>query len=63
MEALPLPEEKRQLYYLINEQRQFVIDENTGNVVRRDAWLEIDRLLDALSELNALEVEVQYEDT
>lgn len=58
MLELTMPEEKRELYRQLDAQRHFVIDPDTGNVVRREAWAEINRLLDCLNELNALNVEV-----
>lgn len=35
-------------------QRELAVSPDSGDVVKRDAWLAIDALLDCLNELNAL---------
>jgi len=50
---------KAELYRLLNVERELVIDEASGHVVKRDAWERIDFLLDCLSELNAMGEVVQ----
>lgn len=53
-------EERERIYALLENERRLVIDEHTGNVVRREAWVVIDALLDSLIELRAVD-EVTYE--
>lgn len=59
MKALEMPPEKVELYRLLNQQREFVIDKGTGNLVRREAWQEIDRLLDCLTDLGRMAMGVE----
>jgi hypothetical protein len=50
--------DKWDIYERLNTEREFVIDENTGHVMRREAWERIDCLLDSLIEINRLEEDV-----
>ncbi len=52
MKQLEASLEKQIIYRLLDEQREFVIDPDTGNVVRREAWEKIDLLLEQLNTLN-----------
>lgn len=59
MENLPLDE--GQIVERLYIQRGFIMDENTGDVTRRLAWTEIDRLLGCLQELKLLERDYEQE--
>jgi hypothetical protein len=43
---------KPEIYQALNEQRELVMDNNTGSFIVRQAWSEIDNLLDQLNSLN-----------
>lgn len=51
--------DKQNLYEQLNAERERAISEDTGYVMRKEAWERIDVLLDCLSELNHLPVEVE----
>jgi hypothetical protein len=50
--------DKWDIYERLNVEREFVMDDNTGHVMRREAWERIDFLLDSLIEINQLEKEI-----
>jgi hypothetical protein len=50
---------KLEIYSQLYDQRELVIDPYAGHVVQRDAWAEIDRLLDQLNILNLVGVTLE----
>lgn len=43
-----------ELFNQLSIQRELACSPDSGSVVRRESWAEIDRLLDCLNELNAI---------
>lgn len=48
--------DKKEIFNELQQQRKFVITEGTGNLVRQEAWKRIDGLLDALNEVQIIEL-------
>jgi len=51
--------DKQNLYKQLDYERERAFSEDTGYVMRKEAWERIDALLDCLSELNHLPVVVE----